>query len=66
MRRLFLFVASFFIAFLIAYSLLAIRRPVEGVMTIQLAKCELDVFDRTLQPMMTVALACPGKAYMRI
>jgi hypothetical protein len=60
MRRLFLFSDGFLIAYTIAYSLLAASRPVEGVTTIRLAKCKLDVYDKTLQPRVTVALACPG------
>jgi hypothetical protein len=64
MRRLLLFVAGFIVAFLVAYSVLAVDRPVEGVTTIRLAKCELDIYDKTLQPVVT--LACPEKDTMRI
>jgi hypothetical protein len=32
----------------------------------RVVKGELDVYDKTLQPVVTLALACPGKATMRI
>ena len=38
-----------------------------GVTTNQLAsRCELDNFDNTVQPMHTLAFACPGMDYIRL
>ena len=53
----------------VAYALLTARTtyPIEGVKTIRLVgRCELDYIDYTVQPVRTLAFACPGMDYIRL
>ena len=53
----------------VAYVMLAARTtyPIEGEKTIRLVgRCELDYIDNTVQPVHTLALACPGMDYISL
>jgi hypothetical protein len=59
---------SFSIVFLVTILLLSRSEQIKPVVTtIKLvAGCQLDFFDRTIQPNNTLVLACPGKDYVRL
>ncbi len=53
----------------LVYAALAARTTytIDGVKSIRLVdRCELDYFDNTVQPVRTLALACPGMDYIRL
>jgi hypothetical protein len=62
------FCLSFPITFLLALFLASrIDQPVPGATSIKLiAGCWLDFLDTRLQPVFTVALACPREDYIRL
>ena len=63
MKRTFLVFCVTFIAFSLAYGFLVLRtyEPIPGALSTDLpGSCELIKFGRVLQPVVTIALACPG------
>jgi len=63
------FVIAFLITFLLAYGLLFIRihKPIDGVTVITLnARCQIEYYDNTLQPINTLVLSCPRMDMIRL
>jgi hypothetical protein len=62
------FALSFFAIFLVTYFLLSrIDLSVSGATSMELvAGCQIYFLDKTIQPTITMAFACPGKDYLRL
>ena len=67
--NLIVFILSFLITFLLGYGLLTtiVYQPIEGVTVLRLVgRCELELFDTTLQPINTLVLSCPRMDMIRL
>ena len=68
-RTLLVFCVTFIIMFSLAYGFLVLQtdEPIPGALSTDLpGSCELIKFGRALQPVVTIAMACPGVDMIRL